>query len=861
LKQHQEKPTNETDRLNRLKELNVLDSAPEAIFDTIAKLASDICGVEIAAISLIDEDRQWFKSMVGCIVETPIPRAHAFCAHTILHNTLFEVEDAKLDARFSQMPLVKHSPNVRFYAGTPLALYGDLNIGTLSVMDKKPQKLLPLQRKLLVGLADIAKNALLVREAAMNEMNMRSNKLAVIVQSSEDAIISKTLDDIVTTWNEAATKLFGFSAQEMIGQSISRLIPNDKRDEAEFLMRQLKNGLNIQHFETQYLDQNGRVIEVAISLSAIKNPQGQVMEISEIIRDITLQKTMQKTIVHEHALLKVTMDSIGDGVLTTDQQGFVQYLNPVAQHLTGWTTQEAIGQPLAKVFNVVNEQTRQSVEDPVNICLIEDRLVNVADQSVLIRRDGVEFGVEETASPIRDNEGEAIGVVIVFHDVSEQRKIANEISYRASHDLLTGLANRSEFEDGLKRFVNNNRMVGQMHALMFIDLDRFKVINDACGHAAGDFVLKEVAKIIKSCVRSSDLVARIGGDEFAIILRKCETEKSMNIAKTICKLVSEYRFYHEANVFEIGASIGLVIINASWESEAKLLKAADSACYQAKREGRNRVHVYYDEDIKLDSGQVEIQWASRIEQALEEESFVLFCQRIMPLNHEGLEHAEILIRMKDKSGDLIPPSDFFPAAERFNMASRIDKWVVKAVFEWMKANAKSIDHIESLSVNLSGQSLGDLAFHHFVIDLITTMQVDCSKLCFEVTETSAITNITDAKIFINAMHHLGVKFSLDDFGSGFSSFGYLKNLSVDYLKIDGQFIRDLLENKVGQATVRCITEVARATGKQTIAEWVDNAPVENMLKSMGVDFTQGYLKHKPAPLSFMLETNCSYVVH
>jgi EAL domain-containing protein (putative c-di-GMP-specific phosphodiesterase class I) len=357
------------------------------------------------------------------------------------------------------------------------------------------------------------------------------------------------------------------------------------------------------------------------------------------------------------------------------------------------------------------------------------------------------------------------------------------------------------------------------------------------------------------------LVARIGGDEFAIILRKCETEKSMNIAKTICKLVSEYRFYHEANVFEIGASIGLVIINASWESEAKLLKAADSACYQAKREGRNRVHVYYDEDIKLDSGQVEIQWASRIEQALEEESFVLFCQRIMPLNHEGLEHAEILIRMKDKSGDLIPPSDFFPAAERFNMASRIDKWVVKAVFEWMKANAKSIDHIESLSVNLSGQSLGDLAFHHFVIDLITTMQVDCSKLCFEVTETSAITNITDAKIFINAMHHLGVKFSLDDFGSGFSSFGYLKNLSVDYLKIDGQFIRDLLENKVGQATVRCITEVARATGKQTIAEWVDNAPVENMLKSMGVDFTQGYLKHKPAPLSFMLETNCSYVVH
>ncbi len=334
----------------------------------------------------------------------------------------------------------------------------------------------------------------------------------------------------------------------------------------------------------------------------------------------------------------------------------------------------------------------------------------------------------------------------------------------------------------------------------------------------------------------------------------------MNIAKKICKSVADYRFYDKGKVFDIGASIGLVIINSNWESEAKLLQAADSACYQAKHEGRNRVHVYYDADSTADSGHIEIQWASRIDQALEEENFVLFCQRIMPLNDTGLEHAEILIRMRDKTGALIPPSTFFPIAERFKMAVRIDRWVVNAVFEWMQLNAGSLDHIQSLSGNLSGQSLGDLDFHDYVTDLIDTLDVDCEKLCFEVTETSAITNITDAKKFINAMHARGVKFSLDDFGSGVSSFGYLNNLSVDYLKIDGQFITDLVDNKVGQATVRCIAEVAKATGKKTIAEWVDNKPVETMLRNMGVDFTQGFLKHKPAPLDFMLEEHCSYVL-
>lgn len=552
-------------------------------------------------------------------------------------------------------------------------------------------------------------------------------------------------------------------------------------------------------------------------------------------------------------LLKLTMEAINYAVLTTDQAGRVTHLNPMAVKLTGWRNDDAQGKQAQRVLKLVYEKTYLPMPDPVSNCLARQEEEHYLNEALLLSADGQEYAVELSVSPIIDTSGEHHGVVIVFHDVSAQRKIAKEIAYRASHDMLTGLSNRNEFEQGLRRFVKNHRDAGQVHALMFIDLDRFKAVNDACGHGAGDQLLQEVAKMMKGCVRSSDLVARIGGDEFGIILRKCDTENALDIARKICETISLYRFYHDEQVFEIGASIGVVMIHGSWESEAKLLQAADSACYQAKREGRNRVHVYFDEHSEPDSAQLEIHWASRIEQALEEGKLELFFQRIRPISHNGLGHVEILIRMRDKQGELIPPSAFLPAAERFNMATRIDRWVVDQVFAWMSDHADSLDDIGMMSINLSGQSLGDLAFHQYVIKLIGQYEIDCSKLCFEVTETSAITSINEAKKFIAAMKHLGVRFSLDDFGSGVSSFGYLNNLSVDYLKIDGQFIQGLIDNKIGQATVKCIAEVAKATGKQTIAEWVDNQPVEAMLKKMGIDYTQGYLNHKPVPLSEMLD--------
>jgi diguanylate cyclase (GGDEF)-like protein/PAS domain S-box-containing protein len=579
------------------------------------------------------------------------------------------------------------------------------------------------------------------------------------------------------------------------------------------------------------------------------NQDGQILD---------QEQNYAKATILEASILKATMQSISDAVITIDTNDFVQYVNPVAEALTGWKSNEAVGKPISKIFHIINAITGKLILNPVRSSLSEHIAKEFSRNTMLISRDGIKCIIEHTLSDICDSDGNNIGSILVFNDVTKQRKMAEEITYRASHDALTGLVNRAEFESRLNHFIKDNREVDMQNALIFIDLDRFKVINDSCGHSAGDEVLKDISANMHSCIRTTDTLARIGGDEFAVILYKCNTQQAMKIAKNICKSVEEYRYIHNDEYFRLGASIGLVMIDKHWTSTTSLMQAADSACYEAKSTGRNRVHLYYDDNHIAGSQRKETKWVSRIEKALEDKSFVLFCQRIMPLKRNGLEHAEILIRMVDKDGTLIPPSAFLPAAERFHLASRIDRFVVAEVFDWMNKNSHRLSHIESISVNLSGQSLSDSMFHAYVFDLIQTTKLDFSKLCFEITETAAITNIADAKKFISEINKYGIKFALDDFGSGVSSFGYLKNLDVDYLKIDGQFITDLMKNEIGQATVRCIAEVAKVTGKKTIAEWVDNKTVENMLKKMGIDFTQGFLKHNPAPLSFLLEANCSY---
>lgn len=599
-----------------------------------------------------------------------------------------------------------------------------------------------------------------------------------------------------------------------------------------------------------------------------RTPDGRPEWVFGIHIDITERKRRDEAMLQlsaelaqQHELMRVTLESIGDAVITTDATGAVQWLNPVAERMTGWLATEAKGLPLRQVFHIVNEETRAVAENPVTTCLAQGKIVGLASHTLLISRDGFEFGIEDSAAPIRGAGGEILGVVLVFHDVSEQRRLSGEMTYRATHDALTGLVNRAEFDTRLLRTLRHAHDNDSHHALLYIDLDQFKLVNDACGHAIGDQLLQQVSKLLADAIRGRDTLARLGGDEFAIILEHCTSDQANRVAQKICDRMDDFRFVHENRRFRIGTSIGMVPVDKRWSSAAAIQQAADTACYAAKEAGRNRVHAWFDTDAAMRARHHEVQWTSRIEQALDHQGFVLFAQRIQGLKNESKGiHAEVLLRMRNEDGSLALPGAFLPAAERFHLASRIDRWVLRHSVDWLRS-LPSVDLIESLSVNLSGQSVGDRAFHAWALELFTAAgDPVCSRLCLEVTETAAVTNMADAAIFIGQVREAGVKVALDDFGAGASSFGYLKTLPVDYLKIDGQFIRDLLSDPLDDAAVRCFTDVARLMGLKTVAEFVDNAEVLERLRVIGVDFAQGYLLHRPEPIGSLVAVETRPIV-
>ncbi len=592
------------------------------------------------------------------------------------------------------------------------------------------------------------------------------------------------------------------------------------------------------------------------AIGTVEFADGKPVRMAGVVQDITAARQMTAKLAEQHDLMRVTLESIGDAVITTDATGNVQWLNPIAERLTGWSSDEAKGRPVTMVFHIVNQETRMPAENPVVTCLVQGKLAGAASHTLLISKYGGEFGIEDSAAPIRNQKGDMLGVVLVFRDVTEQRRLSGEMTYRASHDALTGLVNRAEFETRLRRVLKKACEDDSVHALLYIDLDQFKLVNDSCGHAVGDQLLQQVSKLFLASVRDRDTLARLGGDEFGIILEHCDASQAQRVAQQICDRMDEFRFIHDGRRFRVGASIGLVPVDSRWKTTEAIKQAADTSCYAAKDAGRNRVHAWFDADIAMRERHGEMQWTSRIEQALDEDRFVLFAQRITTI--EGKpdgRHAEVLLRMVADDGSLVSAAAFLPAAERFHLASRIDRWVLKRAMAWLKA-VPVLERIDNLSVNLSGQSIGDRAFHRWAIEMLTEAGTRCcSKLCLEITETAAVTNLVDAALFIEQVRVLGVRIALDDFGAGASSFGYLKSLKVDYLKIDGQFIRDVISDSLDDAAVRCFVDVARVVGVKSVAEFVDQPAVLERLRVIGVDFVQGYLLHRPAPIDELLHNS------
>lgn len=571
------------------------------------------------------------------------------------------------------------------------------------------------------------------------------------------------------------------------------------------------------------------------------------------LRTIPLRALLRvtKELFEQKQRAEVTLRSIGDGVITTDALARIEFMNPVAQQLCGWDLGEARTKPLAEILKLVDATSGDVIADPLGQALAENRIVAMEGNVDLVRRNGSKLGIDNSAAPICDAEGKITGGVLTFRDISVARGIAQQRSWEASHDILTGLVNRREFESLVEASLVTARTDGAEHVVCYMDLDQFKVINDTCGHAAGDDLLKELAHQLRSRLRNTDTLARLGGDEFALLLEDCSLERAQVIAGDLLATVGNYRLHRDFKVFTIGVSMGLAPVTGDCTSSAEILSMADTACYWAKEQGRNRVSVYRAGESAMEVRRREKGWIARINSALAENRFVLYHQTYLQLNKAlpAGSHLEVLIRMIDEEGNLIQPGNFLPAAERYNVMPAVDRWVINAVFSGYRALvAQRGGGPLTCAINLSGTSLNAEGFLEFVREQARNHALPRHSICFEITESAAINNLGKAAEFMAECRGLGFLFALDDFGTGTSSFAYLKSLPVDYLKIDGGFVKNMDRDAVDKAMTETINRIGHIMGIKTVAEYAENDAIIEELRAIGVDYAQGYGVCKPSPL-------------
>ncbi|KAM3090666.1 EAL domain-containing protein [Phormidesmis sp. 146-35] len=570
-------------------------------------------------------------------------------------------------------------------------------------------------------------------------------------------------------------------------------------------------------------------------------------------------KQSQQALAQEKELAQITLHSIEDAVITTNKVGDVRSLNPKAESLTGWTCETAQGMALSKVFNILHQETRKPVSNPLKTVLRKGNTVELNHHALLLEKNGREFAIDLSASPIRAKEGQIIGAVLVFRDVTQARSLARQLCWQARHDMLTTLVNRREFDRCLDQACHTAQ-IGQTHVLCCMDLDRFKIINDTCGHLAGDELLRQVSDLLKSWVRKSDLLARLGGDEFGLLLHQCSLAEGREVAQEIHQKIQNFRFVWQGKTFAIGVSIGLTLMDAN-VSAIDSFNQADAACYRAKKQGRNRIEIYQPESSHLIrvSGSPLI---TQIAKALEEDRFRLYYQPILPLapDRQSSEHYEVLIRMLDETNTLLLPAAFLSTAERYHLMPAIDRWVIRTLFAtqgeyyrylWRYAQEQNLECDCLFAINLSGESINEESLVTFIQEQLTLHQIPPQLICFEITETIAISNLGKAAQVIRDLKQLGCRFALDDFGSGMSSFGYLKNLPVDYLKIDGSFVKEIAHDFVASAMVEAINHIGHVMQLKTIAECEDDETLAKV-KAIGFDYAQGYKIAKPC--AFTVET-------
>jgi diguanylate cyclase (GGDEF)-like protein/PAS domain S-box-containing protein len=700
-----------------------------------------------------------------------------------------------------------------------------------------------------------AVNHLLTRVSATNERDS-SRATPKLFAELGDRIHEAVLvhRDVILYANRQFATFVGVDRVELVGRKLGDLVPPEYAELVnENIRRHFAGEPAAERYEIDMVGLQGQVSRLEITTAVVDYEGEPALLVTgvEIIPTQTLQTLRlpgEAATSGAAAMHTLALDSLAEAIIATDANGLITYINPAAERLTGSAPGAAIGKTLEDIVGFVDETDRRLLSDPVRQALTSGAPVNLSRRALLLSRaNGSERSIELSASPIRNDVKELIGAVVLLHDVTELRGLARQMSYQATHDALTGLVNRREFEGRLEEAIESGHRGDGQHVLCYLDLDRFKVVNDTSGHLAGDSMLREVAKVLRDAVRDSDTVARLGGDEFGMLLIGCPLEKARQIADDVCRAVGDYRFVWKDKIFNIGVSVGLVEISRESGTLEELFAAADSACYVAKKQGSGRVAVYSARDEALARHTGEIQWLQKLQNALKENRFQLYHQPIVPAygQNGGGPAMEVFVRLQDEAGHEVPPSEFVRAAERYRLMSLVDRWVVQTTLAALGRGAIPIPANRSVAINVSGQTLGDVQFLEFVVECLDSTGVTPSQVCFEITETAVVANLDHARRFVGVLHGMGCQFALDDFGSGVGSFSNLKNLPMDYLKIDGSFMRNLARDSVNQAMVTAMIKLARTLNFKVIAEQVEDEAGLEAARRMGVDYIQGYAVGRP----------------
>jgi diguanylate cyclase (GGDEF)-like protein/PAS domain S-box-containing protein len=671
-----------------------------------------------------------------------------------------------------------------------------------------------------------------------------------LVETVHDAVLVHR--DRILFANSRFLALLNLSAAEVVGRPLTDFVAAEYVELVQNnLRRRLLGEAAATRYEVELVGAQAQVTRVELSSSVIDSAG----EAALLLTALEMLPEAGPVAVPSRPRAMVTLDAMGESVITVDAEGRIDYINHSAEILLSQRFDQVMGKAFADVATLVDETDRRSLGDPVRKALNSGGRVTMGRRAVLVPAGaGPERSVEISVTPLRFEGKDIVGLVLVLHDTSELRGLTRQMTYQASHDALTGLVNRREFERRLQEAMDSAQTGNAAHALCYLDLDRFKAVNDTCGHTAGDNMLREVASLIKEAVRDSDTVGRIGGDEFALLLVGCPLEKARQIADDVVRSVNEYRFVWKDKIFNVGVSIGLVEIGHGGGAIEDLMSSADSACYVAKKQGGLHVHVYSAREEASARHSGEIHWLQKLQGALRDNKFELYYQPIVHARAGASSGPalEVFVRLVGENGQpSAPTADFIRAAERYRLMPHIDRWVVQTVLSALGRGGMRLPPARSVAINIAGQTLGDSEFLEFVVDCFDHTGANPGDICFEVTESSVVANLDHAQRFIAVLHGMGCEFALDDFGSGLSSFSTLRTLPMDYLKIDGSFIKNLADDSVNQAMVAAMIDLSRSLNFRVVAEQVEDQVSMDTAIGMGIDFVQGFVVGRPLPLSMV----------